>query len=112
MMFYRLREMGWKLAAEKNYKNAIACFEQSIKAGVDKYIDHREMAWMHMELDELNKSQFHYEAAFKENPSDPHILRGLTYLYLRKRMKPEFDHMKEEALKVISDDEELKSLIF
>lgn len=112
MMYYRLREMGWKFAKSREFQKAIDCFKESLEAGVDTYIDHREMAWMFMEIENLDEAQVHYELAFDEKPLDQHVLRGLTYLYHRKRMRPEFDKLRKAAIKEIPDDNELRELIF
>ena len=105
-----LREQGWKLAEQKEYRQAIKKFMLSALKSDEKYIDYREMGWMYRELEDYDKSQDCFEKAFNINDKDYYTVKGYLSLNVFLKNKEKISALSKHALSLFPEDEIIKKL--
>ena len=96
--YFMLREQGWKLAEQKEYRQAIKKFMLSALKSDEKYIDYREMGWMYRELEDYDKSQDCFEKAFNINDKDYYTVKGYLSLNVFLKNKEKISALSKHAL--------------
>ena len=108
--YYKLREQGWILAQNQKYSEAIQKFELSVMTSPDKYLDYREMAWMHLKSGNFLMALINSRNAHSLNPDDKFSLRGLCFSLDANGLNDELKNYLERAIELSPEDLELINL--